>query len=206
MDEKVLSIMKESIKLIEDDFTDKYIESDDGRKVLHDIYSYALYQMDQFHQRKRHIETKGLYLLQGQIILVSIYSAISWNSIDSSSVVLSLRVLSMGIMAISIILSVLVQKDNILSNRVIKCFFKVFYKNKIKIEDGFYDIPTPVTLINYSKKYRSSVKYYEGICDSINESINSLNNINMAKNIFVNISINIFILSLLIIGALYSFV
>lgn len=69
-----------------DEAINTFLQGKDDLHSLDTILSYSLQKLQQLHERKRHIETKGLYLLQGQAVSIALFSviwtdggSISWN-------------------------------------------------------------------------------------------------------------------------------
>lgn len=198
-------VLENEVRELEEKVKIEFLESDNGKDVLYQIYSYALGQIEQLHQRKRHIETKALYLLQGQMIVVTIYLAINWGTDNNDINTIILKGVALLILIISMVFTVIVQKDNILSYKFVKRKLKKKYHIEVKKEE-FEDMPQVNSMLNSIKSKRCSRNFFEQMIGKIQISIDSIDNINIAKNYYLNLSIDIFIISIICIGLLKIFI
>lgn len=196
--EKELLQKSEEIKELKEDLSSIFLKSNEGKHVFGEIYQYALKQLEQMYDRKRHIETKGLYLLQGQMIVVTIYLAIIPKG-ELNLIKKIILIVLLVIMIISIFFTILVQRDDILKYGFVKKMMKEKYDVVIK-DEAFHDLPSVDNIIKHVKEMRSAKEFYERISKSINTSINGIDNVNYAKNHYLNKAIIWFLLALFIIS------
>jgi hypothetical protein len=188
-----------------DEAINTFLQGKDDLHSLDTILSYSLQKLQQLHERKRHIETKGLYLLQGQAVSIALFSviwtdggSISWNDNILSKLKIIIYVLILVCIIISVGTTVFIQKDNLLSSKCIQKILKRKYNIKISDEEakGFRDIANPQYILDLYYKNKSNRILFEKIIESIDTSINNLCNICISKNYFLNKAICYFIASL----------
>ena len=156
-----------------------------NEEFLEELYEYSLKELSIKLERKRHLETKALSVLQATAILISLFLGFDSKLINSFSGVklgklIILKIIFYMTVAITLVLLLLALNDKVAN---------LFGKNRNK---QLKDLPSSEEILDdYSEDDVKS--FQEKMIRNISDTIKCVDNIIYIKNLLFNFALNSFI-------------
>ena len=167
-------------------------------EVKKDLYEYSKYKLNSLMERKRHIETKSLYVLQASAVLVTLYTALMGRIGSKNNIIIIIETVFYILILLSILLLLASLDDTIVSwfkHKKDKNKNNNVDKSEVKDEDSSNYLDTPeVKDIEYTLKGNYDLlRYYTLMTNAFVKSNNSGDVIAIMKVKYFHYGLRLFI-------------
>lgn len=153
-------------------------------EVKKDLYEYSKYKLNSLMERKRHIETKSLYVLQASAVLVTLFTALMGSRANKNNIIIIMETIFYALILFSMISLLISLDDTVVS------WFK---HKKDKANNNYLDTPEVKDIEDTLQYNYDLLRYYSLMTDAFVKSNNSGDVITIMKVKYFHYGLRLFI-------------